>query len=458
MLANFAAILRAIQEFEHKELLKQNISHAPTIGSMYEGLSRTILEAMVPKGLKLQIVEGFVEFPDKRLSKQIDCMLVKGEGNQIPYTTSFKWQVKDVLAVFEIKKVLFGRELYDSHLTLESVYSAFNQYLAMDGVIDEVRGLRFVEMTGRSPSGSLVDNSLLDYFGYENHAPIRVVFGYEGYNSEEGLRRAYVKHFEKNLLHKRPPISPSEFPHLIVCGSSSLIRFNGHPYLGEMDGNGYWPLIGSTTENPLRQLIELIWYRFASDFDLPFPFDEEIGRKKKSVLLAARLFEPVPEELGVEYAFQVYGVEQATQGEIDWKPKVFSLAEWKLLRALQLSGPTDSVDTCLATWANRQNVDVIACAEKLQDAKIIVEHKGKLVVYRDRLFTTFHEGEILTVFDYEKARLNEYLKKLGPETKRGRRKSEKVAGKLHRAVADWYRETGIERDPANHGIGRVRLT
>jgi hypothetical protein len=111
MITPFSAILRRLKLKEQAILSTQNITHGPTIGDMYEGLTHDVLSRAIPSSAGLRLVEGFVVGPDKTLSPQIDCMLVRGDGEQIPYTDHHKWPVKDVIAVFEIKKT-FTRRSY----------------------------------------------------------------------------------------------------------------------------------------------------------------------------------------------------------------------------------------------------------------------------------------------------------------------------------------------------------
>jgi hypothetical protein len=128
MIRNVAELLRTLQLKEMELIEKSGISHAPTIGEQYEGLTKNILDLMIPSSLNLKVVSGFVEGIDGSLSGQIDCMLVQGEGHQIPHSASYKWPVRDVLAVFEIKKTLFSEELTDAHHQLSTVLERFIQH------------------------------------------------------------------------------------------------------------------------------------------------------------------------------------------------------------------------------------------------------------------------------------------------------------------------------------------
>lgn len=136
MIKTVADILSAFIEEETNKLDKYSLKHGPTIGEMYEGLSAELLSRAVPQQLGLKVVDGFITDGEHFLSGQMDCMLVKGEGELIPYTNSYKWHVKNVLLVFEVKKNLYSADLINSFLKLRQVVKGYGKYL-FDGKHDE---------------------------------------------------------------------------------------------------------------------------------------------------------------------------------------------------------------------------------------------------------------------------------------------------------------------------------
>ncbi len=118
MINNIAELLKGFIDEEIKKLDAFDVKHKPTIGEMYEGLTTDILNRMIPKDLGLTITHGFITEESGIMTKEVDCMLVKGEGIQVPYTDKYKWHVKDVIAVLEVKKKLYSNELSDSYFHL----------------------------------------------------------------------------------------------------------------------------------------------------------------------------------------------------------------------------------------------------------------------------------------------------------------------------------------------------
>ena len=78
MIRTVADILTDLLEKEKQKLAEFDMDHAPTIGSMYEGLTASILRQMIPVEFDLRVVDGFVIDGLGDRSGQIDCMLVSG--------------------------------------------------------------------------------------------------------------------------------------------------------------------------------------------------------------------------------------------------------------------------------------------------------------------------------------------------------------------------------------------
>jgi hypothetical protein len=120
VIQTIADLLLAFKDTECRQIEKSRLTHAPTIGEMYEGLTSSILNKAIPPDLGLQVVSGFFE-GNRRLSGQIDCMLVSGAGSRVPHTRHFKWPVRRVVAVLEVKKRLSLSALTDAQAHLRDV-------------------------------------------------------------------------------------------------------------------------------------------------------------------------------------------------------------------------------------------------------------------------------------------------------------------------------------------------
>lgn len=74
MITSFAAFLESLQAKEAAILAEENVKHAPTIGDMYEGLTKELLERAIPPNLGLRLVDGFVIGVDGKPGNQIDAL------------------------------------------------------------------------------------------------------------------------------------------------------------------------------------------------------------------------------------------------------------------------------------------------------------------------------------------------------------------------------------------------
>ncbi|MCC6543180.1 MAG: hypothetical protein IT392_01605 [Nitrospirae bacterium] len=139
MLRNVAQLLDGFLNEEKRKLDEYNLKHGSTIGKMYEGLTADVLDRAIPEILGLQIVSGVIFDNTCQMTGEIDCMLVKGDGETIPYTNSFKWHVKDVIAVLEVKKTLYSNDLSDAFVHLRGVLDSYYRYIQVgvaEGNID----------------------------------------------------------------------------------------------------------------------------------------------------------------------------------------------------------------------------------------------------------------------------------------------------------------------------------
>ncbi|MDM3867511.1 hypothetical protein QF204_04895, partial [Proteus faecis] len=295
---NIAELLQAFKNEETAKLDVYELNHGPTIGDMYEGLSKDILSQAIPPQLNLKIVEGFVTDGKQFLSGQIDCMLVRGEGERIPYTNSYKWHVKDVLVVFEVKKNLYSKDLIDSFYKLRQISTSYFKYL-LDGNQEKNKTVdlspsykTFSQITGitappyhhretLSPENELIYTSIF----MEQLMPVKIVLGYDGFSSEFSLREGLIKFIEDE--GKGEGYGVPSFPQLIICGKYSLVKHNGRPYSSALR-DGYWDFMTSSKTNPILLMLELIWTKLSLEFDIDMPWGDDLEIENFNEFLRAK--------------------------------------------------------------------------------------------------------------------------------------------------------------------------
>ena len=94
-------LLNAFVDSQNKVLDAMDIKHPTTIGFMYEGLSKDVLQSAIFKGIDLRVItNSFI----KGCDTEYDVMIVEGDGEEIPYTNRFVYPANQVLVVVQVKK------------------------------------------------------------------------------------------------------------------------------------------------------------------------------------------------------------------------------------------------------------------------------------------------------------------------------------------------------------------
>lgn len=280
MIETIADLLSSIIAKEQGVLDEFPLTHGPTIGSMYEGLSKEILAMSLPGDLKLQVVSGFGHYNGVDTG-ELDCMLVTGHGEKIPHTDKYRWPIQDILAVLEIKKKMEFEDLVEGYDLLHTVSNVYTEYLKASHkkmVTTEVDRV-FELMTGNAISYEQANflpsdqQTIYHTLVVEAVEPVRVLFAYHSWKKQVSLRENVEK-----MVKARGPIASgmgiSSFPHLIVGEKFSVIKTNGRPYLAEIK-DGWWPALVSSDEDPVLTLLELIYTKLESRFDTQIFCDED---------------------------------------------------------------------------------------------------------------------------------------------------------------------------------------
>ncbi|MDX9756588.1 MAG: hypothetical protein RBT52_03680 [Sulfurimonas sp.] len=352
MIENVASLLQGIMIEETKKLDMYNLKHAPTIGKMYEGLTSDILEKSIPLNLNLQFVHGVIHNGLGQMTGEIDCMLVQGEGEPIPYTSSYKWHIKDVIAVIEVKKTLYQNDLVDSFGHLRDVLKNHTSYIestSNEGTFDVSSSLRaFAETTGViAPSYNDIKTLPIEQqFIYhtlitEQLSPIRIVIGYHGYKSEKALRDSMRDFLSKNLQSKGFGIN--SFPQLIISGNFSLVKMNGQPYSAPMQTE-YWDFFTSSRANPILLILELFWTRLSRNNQIGNFWGEDLTSENFSLFLSGKIRKQ-NDQFGWEYRHHDFdhktlSIQPATK---EWEPTYVSNSQFVIFNQL-CGGDTVCID------------------------------------------------------------------------------------------------------------------
>lgn len=298
MIKSIAEFLEELSNREAKKLAESNIKHTVTIGSMYEGLTKHVLEQALPESFGLRIVDGFVHDGFGNDSGQIDCMLVMGEGEEIPYIPgSFRWHVKDVIAVFEVKKSLYGGDLSDAFDHLNTVTARYSNYVQttseMSSINIDASLKNYAQVTGKiapHPDDwkSMPQNlhMILHSIMMDQLMPARIIFGYGGYKTEESLRKGFLDFIGGKIMTQGYGVP--NIPNLIIANGNSIVKVNGHPWCSPLYENGLWPILGSRSSSAIELMLEIIWTKLSYIKSIPELFGEDLELEVFNSLLLAK--------------------------------------------------------------------------------------------------------------------------------------------------------------------------
>jgi len=327
-----ADVIELFRTSENARLKEYNLQHCPSIGDMYEGLSKEILAKTLPSGLNLQIVDGFIIDADGNNSPQIDCMLVKRIEEQIPYSSSVKCKIEDVVAIIEVKKNMHKAELSDAYLHFGFV----NDFMSKANIKVDKSFLRraFFRITGQKVESKSDIESLPDAYRYLWYAfditytsPLKIILGYNGYVSEQNLRNGFVEFLSEQGQNGAKGFGWFSFPHLIVGGKYSLLLTNGFPYSFATSSKECYVYASSKT-NPIVHLMEFLWTK------LTFVYDQDLKEANIIPFMFAELSSNGV-DLGWKYECSELSPEMEERPDyIDWLPIEIDLNQHVLISQL----------------------------------------------------------------------------------------------------------------------------
>ncbi len=343
MINTVSELLKKFVEAEKIVLNKHNIKHPPTIGKMYEGLTKDVLDQSIPEKLNLTVsTESFILGCDTEL----DVILSEGEGELIPHTNSFRFKPSQVIAVIQVKKTLSSREMANSYNNLLQVADSCQKD------IHPIEGFMFIDSFKHicHKEVSAFDNGLLNkqeeaiYYSLmmDSFFPLRIVLGYNGYKTEYGLRNSFADFLESNI--SPTPIrgfSPISFPNLVISDNFSLIKLTGCPYsvpLGNIEA-GWWEIMTSSHYNPWYIFLEMLWTKLSYRFHIsPMNlFGDTLKTEPHSPFLRAKIhLNKEKEPDGWEYDYLVLSEKKlAAHNRIqEWEPLVVDTVQATVLLTL----------------------------------------------------------------------------------------------------------------------------
>ena len=180
-----ADLLNEFVKAEVEILNQQNIKHPTTIGTMYEGLTATVLNKSIFQQLNLNVVRNsFIN----NCNTEFDVLLVEGKGKEIPYTDRFVYEPEQVIAIIQVKKNLYSKDIeegYNNFRFLIDYYESKEPEKFVNKLFrDSFRHICQKDISAIE-SGELTQNERLIFYHLwiDASLPVRIIWGYNGFKS-----------------------------------------------------------------------------------------------------------------------------------------------------------------------------------------------------------------------------------------------------------------------------------
>jgi hypothetical protein len=399
------------------------IDHPVMIGDMYEGLTKNILSKSLFAGLDLRVVSGKITNSEGSFSSQIDCMLVEGEGDHIPYTEDFIYDHSQVVAVIEVKKTLYSSEISDAYDNLRSVVDVSEP---IDGSSYHTKMLRdayrMILRKGLPERSELAKLPMEEQMIYhilisEVFLPLRVVWGYYGFKSEYKLRESFNAYLRENSTTDfNVPITgygPSNLPSLIMCNKHCLLKNNGMPY-GTPLIDEYWPVYLSTSGNPIMCFLEYIWTRLSYKYNLSSDiFGDDLELTAVNRFIDCRLIKKSG-KTGWEYNYL-----EIPKGELEipmepkqWQPAFIDENQYAVFIVLCNQGQINIYeDQGFKKFLESKGIEMKDFIQRLIDTGLVYLKDGNLMLLTDHCMLGFSEDGRIFAGEDKDGRVTRWLLK-----------------------------------------------
>jgi hypothetical protein len=304
VISKASELLELFIKEETQKIAGIKMPHMPTLGSAYEEVTKQGIDQnfSIPKFLDLRVVSGFVSIGGEMLPEQVDCMLVHGEGERYALTEQYIYDIENVLCIFEVKKTLKKQEYIDAIEHLANIRRKFSQHfeckLIREGYEPDISLARsnFAKITGKTAPELYrgihdlpKDEGVLFYcLVQETLAPVSIIHGYDGYKTEKGLRTAFIDILEEKKGRDGSGIGIPSIPSLVTSGEYCLVKGSGVPFLA-IRGKDEWVSVFSTRYNSVKLILELIWSKISTYFDIKMPWNDGLYMDNIEPLLISKV-------------------------------------------------------------------------------------------------------------------------------------------------------------------------
>ncbi|PEM04625.1 hypothetical protein CN602_07755 [Bacillus cereus] len=416
MIENILDLLEALKEKGINEIepfLK--VKHGPMIGNMYEGLTKKILETAIFKELDLKVVTGKIFNKNGDMSNQIDCMIVEGEGEKLPYSDEYLWDIRNVIAIIEVKKNLYSDELESAYLNLKSAADLKlpEENMKISLLRDSYKSIVHEELPLHNDVEKLPFHKQMIYHSLvmDSYIPARIIFGYTGYKGEHNLREAFVKYLKENLNQKG--FGVVSFPNLVICDEYSLIKTNGMPYATPIEADDFWVFYCSYNKNPLLLMIEILWTRISYKYKVTDIFGDDLKMQGLRPLLKGKAIHK-KKRIGWEYNVIEISKDQLEQfvESYEWSPVFLEETQFTVINGLCMGMSANINDSNFTKIISANQTNVEQFIKDLVNTNLVyIDSNGDISLLTDECICMILPDGRLVAGENKDNRLMNWVKK-----------------------------------------------
>ncbi|GAB6613369.1 DUF6602 domain-containing protein [Bacillus cereus] len=416
MIENILDLLEALKEKGINEIepfLK--VKHGPMIGNMYEGLTKKILETAIFKELDLKVVTGKIFNKNGDMSNQIDCMIVEGEGEKLPYSDEYLWDIRNVIAIIEVKKNLYSDELESAYLNLKSAADLKlpEENMKISLLRDSYKSIVHEELPLHNDVEKLPFHKQMIYHSLvmDSYIPARIIFGYTGYKGEHNLREAFVKYLKENLNQKG--FGVVSFPNLVICDEYSLIKTNGMPYATPIEADDFWVFYCSYNKNPLLLMIEILWTRISYKYKVTDIFGDDLKMQGLRPLLKGKAIHK-KKRIGWEYNVIEISKDQLEQfvESYEWSPVFLEETQFTVINGLCMGMSANINDSNFTKIISANQTNVEQFIKDLVNTNLVyIDSNGHISLLTDECICMILPDGRLVAGENKDNRLMNWVKK-----------------------------------------------
>jgi len=405
LIKTLADILQGIVKKEKAILDEINIPHGPTIGDMYEGLTSALLATALPDDLNIEIGTGFITDGHNNLSHEVDCIIATAPGTPIPYTEKSTYHIKDVLAVFEVKKTINPSEFEDSFEKMRSVKHLLSSWIDNDRpkfisnhpmVERAYKGIRF-KIPPIELNKDDLESHIFSILQIERLCPARIIIGYDGWVKESTLRNNLYSYLEG----KSTGYGVASFPDLIISGENTLVKVNGFPYMLS-EPSDEWPFICSTHCNPILPMLEILWTKLSLNHKVGNFWGDDINMESMTPCLWGTLINK-DGKFGWSYRFSNLKESNlsATPAYTSWEPTEISLEQHVAFGILAHSEEISLEDENFINFIQESKLDFDAFIDDMVGTGMVTITNNKLVFISTECTTCISDGKFYVADNYD---------------------------------------------------------